>query len=223
MGMSMPRGESAEIAHGTARTETDGSFTIQFVAKPDLKVPEKDEPTFEFRVNADVTDNAGETRSDNRSVRVGYTALEATMTADEWQTESKAIELAVSTKTLDGEPQVAEGNVKIYELQAPAQVQRAPVSGNGPVPYMAYRADQSDASDEQQDLSNPANWPLGKVLFEKGFTTDTNGQVKVAFKLTAGAYRAVLETQDRFGKKVTGKLPLQVVQPEATTLAQSLA
>ena len=219
MGMIMPRGESAEIAHGTARTETDGSFTIQFVAKPDLKVPEKDEPTFEFRVNADVTDNAGETRSDNRSVRVGYTALEATMTADEWQTEDKAVELALSTKTLDGEPQVAEGNVKIYELQAPAQVQRAPVSGNGPVPYMAYRADQSDASDEQQDLSNPANWPLGKVLFEKGFTTDTNGQVKVAFKLTAGAYRAVLETQDRFGKKVTGKLPVQVLKPEDTKLA----
>ena len=29
----------------------------------------------------------------------------------------------------------------------------------------------------------------------------------------------MLETQDRFGKKVTGKLPLQVLQPEATKLA----
>ena len=36
---------------------------------------------------------------------------------------------------------------------------------------------------------------------------------KLSFKLAAGAYRAVLETQDRFGKKVTGKLPLQVLQP----------
>ena len=42
---------------------------------------------------------------------------------------------------------------------------------------------------------------------------------KLSFKLAAGAYRAVLETQDRFGKKVTGKLPLQVLQPEATKLA----
>jgi len=54
---------------------------------------------------------------------------------------------------------------------------------------------------------------------EKGFTTDTNGVAKLSFKLAAGAYRAVLETQDRFGKKVTGKLPLQVLQPEATKLA----
>ena len=33
------------------------------------------------------------------------------------------------------------------------------------------------------------------------------------FKLAAGAYRAVLETQDRFGKKVTALLPLQVLEP----------
>ena len=57
------------------------------------------------------------------------------------------------------------------------------------------------------------------MVAEKGFTTDTNGVAKLSFKLAAGAYRAVLETQDRFGKKVTGKLPLQVLQPEATKLA----
>jgi len=57
------------------------------------------------------------------------------------------------------------------------------------------------------------------VVAEKGFTTDTNGVAKLSFKLAAGAYRAVLETQDRFGKKVTGKLPLQVIQPEAAKLA----
>ena len=71
-------------------------------------------------------------------------------------------------------------------------------------------------SERDEDLSNPNNWPLGKVVAEHGFTTDTNGEAKLSFKLGAGAYRAVLETQDRFGKKVTGKLPLQVLQPEAT-------
>ena len=71
----------------------------------------------------------------------------------------------------------------------------------------------------QQGPVDPNNWPLGKVVAEKGFTTDTNGVAKLSFKLAAGAYRAVLETQDRFGKKVTGKLPLQVLQPDATKLA----
>src|SRR5207245_2555708 len=42
---------------------------------------------------------------------------------------------------------------------------------------------------------------------------------QLEWELGAGAYRAVLETQDRFGKKVTGKLPLQVLQPGDSKLA----
>ena len=54
---------SQEITHGTAETQADGSFKIQFIAKPDLSVAEKDEPIFQFEVSADVTDTNGETRS----------------------------------------------------------------------------------------------------------------------------------------------------------------
>ncbi len=207
-------GQSQDIAHGTAVTASDGSFQIEFVAAPDRKVPEKDEPTFVFSVHADVTDTTGETRSTERAIRVGYVALEALLSADEWQTKDAPVELTVTTKTLDGEPQVAEGSVKIYELQAPATVQRAPIIG-GPAPYLNEQGEGEPA----KDLSNPNNWPLGKVVAERGFTTDTNGMAKLSFKLAAGAYRAVLETQDRFGKQVTGRLPLQVLDPGATKLA----
>ncbi len=207
-------GQSQDIAHGTAVTASDGSFQIEFVAAPDRKVPEKDEPTFVFSVHADVTDTTGETRSAERAVRVGYVALETILSADEWQTKDAPVGLTVTTKTLDGEPQAAEGSVKIYELQAPATVQRAPIIG-GPVPYLSEQGEGEPA----KDLSNPNNWPLGKVVAERGFTTDTNGLAKLSFKLAAGAYHAVLETQDRFGKQVTGRLPLQVLDPGATKLA----
>ncbi|MEI8044205.1 MAG: MG2 domain-containing protein, partial [Verrucomicrobiota bacterium] len=213
-----PQSQSQEIAHGTARTGTDGSFKIEFAAKPDPKVPEKDEPTFVFQVNADVTDSAGETRSSDRAIRVGYTALEATISTDDWQTDSQPVELKLETRTLDGEPQVAEGNVKVYELQAPAKVQRPPLAPPWHRPQV-HAADQPDSADGTPDLSTPNNWPLGKVVAEKGFTTGTNGTARLSFKLGAGAYRAVLETQDRFGKKVTGRLPLQVLQPGAAKLA----
>ena len=212
-----PQSQSQEIAHGTATTGTDGAFKIEFTAKPDPKVPEKDEPTFVFQINADVTDSAGETRSADRAIRVGYTALEAMLSADDWQTDAKPVELKLETKTLDGEPQVAEGSVKVYELQAPESVHRQP---HGPAARVTGpTCPTRPTSPTRPDLSTPNNWPLGKVVAEKGFTTDTNGVAKLSFKLAAGAYRAVLETQDRFGKKVTGKLPLQVLQPEATKLA----
>ncbi|HOX56208.1 MAG TPA: alpha-2-macroglobulin family protein [Candidatus Paceibacterota bacterium] len=209
-----PLGESQEIAHGTVRTGTDGSFKIEFTAKPDPKVPEKDEPTFMFQINADVTDSAGETRSADRVIRVGYTALEATISADDWQTDRKPVELKLETKTLDGEPQVAEGSLKVYALQAPQKMHRPPLFRHEPWRY----GGEAGESEPRNDLSNPNNWPLGKVVAEKGFTTDTNGMAKVSFELAAGAYRAVLETQDRFGKKVTGRLPLRVLKPEASKL-----
>jgi uncharacterized protein YfaS (alpha-2-macroglobulin family) len=210
-----PQNESQEIAHGTARTGTDGSFKIEFTAKPDPKVLEKDEPTFEFQISADVTDGAGETRSADRNVRVGYTAMEALLSADDWQTGDKPVELSIATKTLDGEPQVAEGSLKIYELQPPEKVQRAPADGD----RVYWPGLIGNNSQDEKDLSNPNNWTLGKVAAESAFTTDTNGVAKLSFALEAGAYRAELETQDRFGKRVTGKLPLRVVRPDAAKLA----
>jgi uncharacterized protein YfaS (alpha-2-macroglobulin family) len=207
------QGESQEITHGHARTETDGSFKIEFTARPDLKVPETDEPTFIFQVNADITDAAGETRSAERTVRVGYTALEATLTANEWQIDDQAVELKLQTKSLDDEPQIAEGNVKIYELQAPPTVERPPLAEQR---YRPMSQPTTQAADD--DLSNPNNWPLGRVVAETGFTTESNGLANLSFKLGPGSYRAVLETQDHFGKKVKGKLPLQVLRPTDTRL-----
>jgi hypothetical protein len=212
--------ESQEIAHGTVTTEIDGSFKIEFNAKPDPKIPEKDEPTFVFQINADVTDSAGETRSAEHSIRAGYTALEATLSADDWQVATASVKISVSTRTLDEEPQVAEGRVLIYDLQAPAKPQLPPLEP-GQFTRFTMRARNGGKAEEKsyEDLSNPNNWPLGKVVGEIGFTTDTNGTAKVSFKLATGAYRAVIETQDRFGKKVTGKLPLQVLDPQANRLA----
>ena len=87
------QGASQEIARGTALTRSDGSFSIEFLAKPDLSVPESDEPTFVYTVHADVTDTTGETRSADRGVHVGYTALAAQVTAPEWLTDDKAVPL----------------------------------------------------------------------------------------------------------------------------------
>ncbi len=215
----MPRQtNSQEIAHGSAVTGSDGSFEIKFTAKPDLSVPEKDEPVFQYTVYADVTDTTGETRSAQQVVRVGYAALQATLTADEWQTVDKPVSVSIRTTTLDGEGQQAEGSLKIYSLKAPDQVQRASLSGR-PVPYPRRGGAMVRAPEPEPDLSDTKSWPLGDVVAERGFTTDAGGNASYTFELPAGAYRAVVETQDRFGKAVTGKLPLQVFDPQAKQFA----
>ena len=204
-----PSSPAQEIAHGTAKTGVDGAFTVEFIAKPDLSNSPTNEPTFVYSITADVTDTAGETRSADRSVRVGYAALEATLTANNWLEANKPIEVKVTTTTLDGEPQLAEGSVKVHRLKSPAQVVRARINTE----------DLDEDGKPDADLSNPINWELADVAEERGFTTDTNGVAKLPFKLPAGVYRVMLETQDRFGKKVTGRLPLQVIDPAASSLA----
>ncbi|EEF58020.1 MG2 domain-containing protein, partial [Pedosphaera parvula] len=203
---------SQEILHATVKTEVDGSFKVEFTAKPDLSVPEKDEPTFQFKVYADVTDSAGETRSAETVVNAGYTALKAAMIAEDWQTAEKPVDITIKATSLDDKGQVAEGSVKIYRLKQPEKVQRPPLKEYEPYEFAVRGATNVDWSD-------PKSWPLGEMVMEKGFTTGTNGEAQVSTKLGVGAYRALLETQDRFGKKVTALLPVTVLDPNSNKLS----
>ncbi|MBM4092145.1 MAG: hypothetical protein FJ276_22350, partial [Planctomycetes bacterium] len=212
-----PSAGPQEIVHGTAKTDTDGSFEIAFAAKPDPSVAEKDEPVFQFTIHADVTDTSGETRSDERSVNVGYTALQASLSANEWQTVEKAVDVVVSTQSLDGEPLAAKGTLRVHQLQQPAQVQR-PAVQEGYRPWF-LRGDR----DPEPDPSNPNSWPLGPVVADEPFATDATGTVTKSFHLEAGAYRAVLQTQDAFGRNVTAVQPIKVLDPAADRFAIKIA
>ena len=203
--------EQQEIAHGSAVTGSDGAFDIRFTAKPDLSASEKDEPTFGFTIHADVTDAAGETRSAAKTINLGYTALQASLSAGDWQTGGKPVEISIRTATLDGEGQQAEGSLKIYRLKQPKQVAR-PRLPDAPYPIVR-RGGEGEAP--QPDPANPDSWPLGDMAADVGFTTDAAGNARQEFSLRAGPYRALLETRDRYGKPVTARLPIRVLDPDA--------
>jgi len=196
---SYPPAEAQAIAHGTAVTETDGSFSILFTAKPDLSILEEDEPIFEYRVHADVTDTTGETRSAERIVLAGYTALQATVSANAWQTPDEAVELTVTTQSIDGQAEPAEGLVKVYTLKQPDKVIRAELGATG----------------SQPNPSDPDTWELADMISEHPFQTDAQGQATLPVVLEAGIYRAMLQTQDRFGKPVAAQHTIHVVDPDA--------
>ncbi len=215
------RGQQAQaIAHGSAVTSDDGTFKVEFVAAPDRSIPEKNEPTFVYEIHADVTDTNGETRSDEQSVRAGYTALQASLTAADWQTPAKPVELTVGTTSLDGEPQAVQGTLKIYRLVQPAKVARAAVSGRARDRYSELFG---ETAEPQPDPADPNSWAAGDVVGDKVFQTDDKGVAKVAVRLPAGAYRAMLETSDRFGKRVQARLLIQVVNPKVKHLRTKVA
>ncbi len=206
------------IAHGSAVTEADGTFKIQFSAEPDRSVSAKIEPTFVFNIHADVTDTTGETRSSSRSVRAGYTALQASLTADDWQTAEKTVEFAIETKSLDGEPQAAEGRVTIRALKQPREVERVSLQPQ----YRPWGGRQLGA-EPKPDPSNPDSWEPGEIVTEVSFKTDAKGSTQITASLAAGIYRASLETKDRFGKMVTARRTVQVIDPQARHYGVKLA
>ncbi|HPG18881.1 MAG TPA: MG2 domain-containing protein, partial [Opitutaceae bacterium] len=199
---------SKAVAHGTATTADDGTFTVEFTAAPDRTVPAKNEPVFNYSIHADVTDTTGETRSEERIVRVGYTALQAGVSAGDWQTPDKPVELTVSAATLDGAPQVAAGTVQVHTLQQPAIVQREPLHR----PYnWWWRSDVPSV-----DPTNPYTWDTVAVVATLPFQTTSAGTTKLATSLPAGVYRVTLTTADRFGTPVTASTTIEVVDPQAT-------
>ncbi len=216
---SMPRGnDSQEIAHGEATTSSNGTFDVTFIAKPDDSVDPLSEPTFRYTVYADVTDTTGETRSDERSVQLGFTALKASMTADEWLTTQDETKITIRTSTIDDENLSAKGIVKIYKLKQPATVMRSAMT-TWSEPFNGLSADDAtDNADAVPTSSNPNDWPLGEVAYETEFETNGAGVASVQGKLAAGVYRAVLQSRDSFGKEVKAILPLQVIDPNADKL-----
>ncbi len=207
-----PRGDAQEIAHGEGKTGADGVFAVEFIARPDPGVSEKDQAHFRFRVFADVTDPAGETRSADRAVHVGYAAMKAVIEAKGWQTHARAVELKITTGSLDDEPLATRGTVKIHRLKEPERVPRAPLGS-------VHR--EWDHAPEP-DPSNPNTWELADVAAERPFATDAQGKASASFALEEGIYRATLESEDAFGKKVTAQLPLHVLRPEAERLTAKI-
>ena len=132
--------------------------------------------------------------------------------------QGKDVSINLTTTSLDGVGQKAEGTLKVYALKQPEQVERAKlVNPRNVIPFR--RGLFAPEFKPEPDVSNVNSWELGEVVAEKGFTTDNSGQSTFAFGLKEGAYRVVVETQDRFGQKVTARAPIQVLNPKAGKLA----
>ncbi|MCF7974592.1 MAG: hypothetical protein K9N55_12305 [Phycisphaerae bacterium] len=208
----VPVPQSQVIGQGSCVTRVDGTFDIPFTARPDLSVLAAHEPVFLYSIHADVTDTAGETRSVDSLIRIGYTALQASLDAHEWQTATRPVVLTVTTESLDAAPEAAACTVSVYTLRQPDAVVRAPLA----YPAYGYRSyGLRPASDD----THPETWDLETQVFTAQVTTDALGQATVSAPLGAGIYRAVLETEDRFGQSVTANKTITVVDPEASHFA----
>ena len=115
-----------EITNGEITTDANGKFTIKFAAIPDLSFDKNTDPVFDYKVEADVTDINGETRSGDITVPVGYKSLNLQITLPQGDVINidSLKNIFISSKNLSGEPETVKASVKIYKLQPPERLIR---------------------------------------------------------------------------------------------------
>ena len=106
------------VSSGTSDLRSDGTFDIHFTPAADER--QNKHIQYSYAVRADLTDEGGETRSATRSFRLGFVAVDATITSDEgFIGQGQASKLTIRRHSLDGSPRAGEGRYELFALKEP--------------------------------------------------------------------------------------------------------
>ncbi|MEM9555791.1 MAG: alpha-2-macroglobulin family protein [Acidobacteriota bacterium] len=227
------------IASGTTSLDADGRFELEFLPEPGRSTGSGPAPTFRFRIEADVVDAGGETRSAERTVRLGEVAVEATVTPDAGyvvaDTESS---VQIVRRDLDGTPRAGVGHWRLVRIEQPAET---PLPADLPPDDRlapAHTDDDETAPEEASttpgDLLRPRwqtevpddailrHWPDGETVASGRVEHSDDGEARVALPgLAPGAYRLRYATDDAWGSTFTIDEAFLVIGDEAAADAAS--
>ncbi|MDB5228359.1 MAG: alpha-2-macroglobulin [Bacteroidota bacterium] len=202
-----PRTPEKVISVGSTTTDDNGNFTVNFAAIPDLTISKTYKPYFNYEVSADVVDINGETHSSTTTIRVGYLAIEASLSVDDHLENEKENKITVTTNNLNGQPEPTEVTVKIYDLIEPATPKKARLwqepdkfilskqQHDNVFPYEVY---------DKEDLME--NWQKGSLLNSYTFNTGKQSEIKLAPNiLHSGAYMIEFSCKDKNGNAIEFK------------------
>ncbi|HEY5369680.1 MAG TPA: alpha-2-macroglobulin family protein [Hanamia sp.] len=219
----MPRTQSLETTHGEITTDADGNFRIKFVAIPDLTLDPKTDPVFDYKLEADVTDINGETRSAEIIVPIGYKALDLDISLPQGDMINldSLKSILVSSKNLSGEPETVNADVKIYKLQTPERLIRERL---WPEPdefvYTKKEYIQYFPLDEYKDETNKESWEKRELVYEKNDSTNSHDSKFTIrdSRFTQGWYLAEATAKDRYGQEVKDVKYFQVYANKSSSL-----
>lgn len=207
------------VATGRSATSADGTFKIEFTAKADPREAKgADAPTYRFRVEADVTDEGGETRTASRDFRLGFAALAARFEADSnFFVPGEPVKLRAILTDLDGNPRAGRAKWRIAPVEQPAKpVLPADLPREAAASGFAVGDDGRRArweTDWDWEKTS-ALWPEARTAAASGESRhDAKGEARIelAKGLPGGLYRLTLEARDEFGKMLTVSKPFLVV------------
>ena len=201
---------SQVVATGYSPIEPDGTFDIKFTPEADERLSETSkEMSYRYNVSVDVTDEGGETRSASRGFRLGFVAVEASMSMEtNFFMEGKKSQLTIMRTNLDGNPSPGKGQWQIISLKAPPKT-LLPVDQPLPkVPGVKDSKPFATSGDRKRSRWNAQyspesvmhQWADGQQIKKGEAVHDAEGKAVLELPpLSAGAYRLRYKTKDAYG------------------------
>jgi len=204
------RSRSQAVAGGRARLDEDGSFAIEFTPGADeRKALQTPGLTYRYKLSVDVTDEGGETRSAERTFRLGFVSVEVTITpAAGFFMAGSAMPFTLNLRDLNGIPREGQGIWRVFRLVQPGTTL---LPADQPVPVPPGGLDPSFPPTEgdrlrprwETGLSNETIlhlWKEGNLCAEGKVSHDAGGTARIELAgLETGAYRIIYETKDESG------------------------
>ncbi len=215
---------SVEITNGITQTNQNGEFMIEFKALPDPTVSNKDNPTYNFTIIADVTDSNGETRSTNTYFRVGNQALELSLNVPEIMNTTKNLEVNVRAQNLNGIEEFTKGVMNVYSLKQNNKVFRKRLWSQ-PDKHIFSKEEYYKLfpNDLYADETNHYKWEKLKLAFSKSFDTKISKIINCSeFKtLEQGMYLIESICKDKNGQEVKALNYVTIYNPSKNELPTS--
>lgn len=178
------------ILQGETTTDADGVFKIKFLAENDKDADAKYQPVYTYKIEADLTDLNGETRSASTTMRVGTNAIQiASQLPYQFTTESNTLKVGV--KNLNG--QFINGKL-IVELRQQPQASHVIIPSGLPqsefqeIDNITYRKTFPYAELRKDEIET--DWKKAPIIFRKELTTDslTTVELPITENWDNGAY-----------------------------------
>jgi uncharacterized protein YfaS (alpha-2-macroglobulin family) len=177
-----------EITFGETTTDSEGKFEIKFPAKP---APDEQNPlrkgsstenarTYTYRIEADVMDLNGETRSSQQSITVGDLRYTLSIPVSQQIEISEWKELPIETNNLNGQFVQAKGKVSLTKINPPTRILRdSPLRETSynlyeKEEFISYFPHEPYGKENQKE-----NWAAESPILNESFDTEKSKSIKI--------------------------------------------
>ena len=198
------------VAGGRAKVGPDGAIDVAFTPQADEKQGGASSGlSYRYTLSVEVTDEGGETRTAERSFRLGFVSVEARIDQETGFIAAGAKGTFTINRTdLDGAPKAGKGAWRVVRLVEP---EKTLLPADQPLPAAPGTVDPAYPP-TPGDLLRPrwggavapheilSLWKAGAEAARGTVENDAKAQARVELTgLSAGAYRLLYETKDDFG------------------------